>query len=228
MIWLRDWKKFYKKSSSSNNTFSGQKYHENPGNSTSNILGLGQRLQSCETQTFRWSQCEGNLNFIRVETIVQNIHFRTDSIHTIHTNDIDMDMLPPAKRAKLDIQSSTNLLDCNNFVLLEILEKLQVADLITMAEVNEHLKMLAEDKFRLKHRNFRMASVGRPWWLTKLRQLLYNLKVLHYLSVLKMYLSDHNNSLRSNLGLYLYHEISIHTVWSNRNSHNRSFDWNEE
>lgn len=33
-------------------------------------------------------------------------------------------------------------------------------------------------------------------------------KVLRYLSALKMYLSDPNNSLRSNLGLYLCHEIS--------------------
>lgn len=67
-----------------------------------------------------------------------------------------------------------NLMDLNDFVLLELIGKLPVADLITMAEVNQRMKMLAEDVFQTKHRNLRMSSVGRPWRLTKLRQLLYN------------------------------------------------------
>lgn len=81
---------------------------------------------------------------------------------------------PPPKRAKLEIQSTTAIMDLNEDVLLELFERLPVADLITMAEVNQRLKMLAEKVFRLNHGNLLMSSVGRPWRLTKLRQLLFN------------------------------------------------------
>lgn len=70
----------------------------------------------------------------------------------------------PAIRPKLD----KNLMDCDALALLKIINKLPRNDLITLAEVNKRLKEHAEYSFRLHHRNFNLASVGRPWRLTKL------------------------------------------------------------
>lgn len=83
-----------------------------------------------------------------------------------------MDGPSPAKRAKLEI--ARKLMDCDDLVLLEILRKLQINDLITMADVNKRFKMLSEHIFSSRHRNFVMSSVGRPWKLTKLSMVLYH------------------------------------------------------
>lgn len=72
----------------------------------------------------------------------------------------------------------TNLLDINNHCLFEILERMDLRDLCSIAEVCVHLKILAQNTFLKKYRMVSLSSLTDPITgkssLAKVRQLLYN------------------------------------------------------
>lgn len=88
---------------------------------------------------------------------------------------------PSSSSKKISTADSTpmNFLDLNNHCLLEIMSRMELRQLCTMAETNVRLKELAQQFFATKYRtNVSLSSLIEPttgkYALTKVRQLLHN------------------------------------------------------
>lgn len=75
-------------------------------------------------------------------------------------------------------ESSLQMLDMNDLCLLEMLRRMDLRELCSMAEVNVRLKDFAQKVFATKHRTVSLSSLADPidgkYTLSKVRQLLYN------------------------------------------------------
>lgn len=108
----------------------------------------------------------------------------------------------------------TNILDMNTQCLLEMLRRMGLSELCTMAEVNVQLKRLAVDVFAVNHRNVSLTSLADPttgkYTLTKVRQLLYNFgHLIHTLTIDETSLDDREQYAKL---LQLVHKYCVETV----------------
>lgn len=84
-----------------------------------------------------------------------------------------------AKRKTRKINAaSLKMMDMNDHCLLEIMERMELRDLCTMAEVCVRLKKLAQKFFATKYRQMSLTQLADPingkCTMSKIRQLLYN------------------------------------------------------
>lgn len=130
------------------------------------------------------------------------------------------------KRKKPKPKPSTKITDLNEQCILEIMQRMQLADICTLSEVNVRFKELAQKYVRIKHHQLNVSLlVHTPdgkFSLQKLRQLLYNFG--HLISTLTIDLSELHESddcakLFSLIRKYCFHTIDKLEFLNQPNDH---------